>query len=103
MVEGRLALHQGEPAWAAILKAGDKCAKLALPDSFYIDAKNWKEKKVRVVGRAFQQPEMAMDDGVMFWYAEKERKLAFGMCDGGIGIYVESMRANGKEWPTPAK
>lgn len=101
IVEGKLNLQAGEPAWAALVENGDSCAKLALPESFYSDAQLWNGKKVRVAGRAFQQPKF--DDGggmVVLWYTEKDRKLALGVCDGGPGIYVESMRSGtGQEWP----
>lgn len=103
VLEGKLSLNPGAPAWAALLEAGDQCAKLALPDSFYADANKWDGKKVMVRGRAFRQPGMAVEGGVLFWYKEKERKLAFGMCDGGIGVYVESIRSSsGELWSAPA-
>lgn len=100
-VRGRLVLHAGQPAWAALLVAGNDCAKLALPDSFYIDADKWGESEVVVTGRAFKQPSFDESDGtVTLWYTEKERKLAMGMCDDGIGVYVESMRSSaGRSWP----
>ncbi|WAC64026.1 hypothetical protein OVA13_04385 [Pseudoxanthomonas sp. SL93] len=100
-MEGELQLHAGEPAWVAVLQSGNKCAKLALPDSFYSDAEQWRGKKVSVSGRAFQQPSFEQSgDAVPFWYTEKDRKLALGVCDDGIGLYVESMRSQaGKAWP----
>lgn len=100
-VEGKLSLHAGQPAWAALLEAGDKCAKLALPDAFYANAKTWNGKNVSVIGRAFQQPGFDESNGmVTLWYTERDRKLAMGMCDHGIGIYVESMRSStGNDWP----
>lgn len=100
-MEGELQLHAGEPAWAAVLESGGKCAKLALPDSFYADAGQWRGEKVNVSGRAFQQPDFDQSgDAVPLWYTEQDRKLALGMCDDGIGIYVESMRSRtGKAWP----
>ncbi|WP_162125647.1 hypothetical protein [Pseudoxanthomonas wuyuanensis] len=101
-LEGKLYLHPGEPAGAALLLSGEECAKLALPDFFYADPvrKKWNGKKVKVVGRAFLQPGIDSDgDGVLMWYAERDRKLALGMCDGGMGIYVISLEASGEVWP----
>jgi hypothetical protein len=102
-LEGRLNLRPGAPAWAALLEAKDDCAKLALPDEFYVDAKKWDGKIVEVSGRAFAQPNSSTENGVLYWYTEKDRKLAIGMCDGGIGVYVESMRTSsgGQLWPAP--
>jgi hypothetical protein len=104
-MEGKLQLHAGEPAWAAVLESGDKCAKLALPDGFYLDAEQWNGKRVSVSGSAFEQPTFDESNGtVMLWYTERDRKLALGMCDHGIGIYVESMRSSsGKKWSAPIK
>lgn len=104
--EGTLSLHAGQPpAWVALLEAGDACAKLALPDDFYSDRQAWDGKKITVSGRAFEQPGFDESQGIVtLWYTELDRKLALGMCDHGIGIYVESMRSStGKEWPVPAK
>jgi hypothetical protein len=99
-IEGKLNLQAGEPAWAAIVESGDSCAKLALPDSFYGDAKRWNGKKVFVEGRSFRQPDFNGSNGMaVLWYTEKDRKLALGMCDSGPGIYVESMRTKaGMKW-----
>lgn len=102
--EGVLSLHAGQPpAWVALLEVDDKCAKLALPDEFYRDRQQWDGKKVTVTGRAFVQPSFDESNGmVTLWYTERDRKLALGMCDHGIGIYVESMRSSsGTEWPVP--
>lgn len=105
IVTGELRLHQGQPAWAALVVAGDTCAKLALPDSFYVAAKQWNGSIVEVTGKAFQQPDFDESTGmVMLWYAERDRKLSLGMCDGGVGIYVDSMRSrNGNSWPPGRK
>lgn len=99
-LKGKLNLQSGAPAWAALLEAGDSCAKLALPDDFYSDASKWNGKRVEVSGRAFRQPSTDTDDGFITWYTEKERKLAVGVCDGGMGIYVESIKSrSGQRWP----
>lgn len=99
---GKLQLFPGEPAGAAILSDGDHCAKMALPDAFYADPlrERWHNKAVVVEGRAFAQPNTQTDLGVLSWYAEKDRKLATGMCDQGLGIYVDTLRsASGLTWP----
>lgn len=101
IVRGTLQLFPGQPAGAAILSVADRCAKLALPDAFYAEAlrKRWHEQTVTVEGRAFDQPEMETDIGVLSWYSEQDRKLATGMCDHGLGIYVETLRAtSGSTW-----
>lgn len=99
---GELQLHPGTPAGAAILLDGEKCAKLALPDEFFKEPTrgHWNDRRVRAEGRAFLQPDTQTDRGVLMWYAEKDRKLATGMCDGGPGIYVDTLRsASGETWP----
>ncbi len=102
-MEGKLQLYAGEPAWAAVLGSGDRCAKLALPDGFYADAKQRNGQRVRVLGHAFEQP--AFDESnemTVLWYTEQDRKLARGICDHGTGVYVESMRLkSGREWAAP--
>lgn len=105
VVSGELRLHQGEPAWAALVVAGDKCAKLALPDDFYTDAGRWNGTAVEVVGEAFEQPDFdRSSELIVLWYLERDRKLSLGVCDGGVGIYVHSLRSrNGRLWPSDAR
>lgn len=100
-MEGELQLHGGEPAWAAVLKAGDECVKLALPEGFYVDSQQWNGEKVKVSGRVFRQPNLDYGgDAVPLWYTEQDRKLALGICDDGLGIYVNSMWSrSGEAWP----
>lgn len=102
VVSGELRLHQGAPAWAALVVAGNQCAKLALPDDFYAAAKQWNGSVVKVTGQAFEQPDFDQSTGlIMLWYTERDRKLSLGMCDGGVGIYVDSMRSrSGRAWPS---
>ena len=105
VVSGELRLHQGQPAWAALVVAGDKCAKLALPDDFYVTAKQWNGAAVEVTGQAFQQPDFDESTGmIMLWYTERSRKLSLGMCDSGVGIYVDSMRSrSGRSWSSESE
>jgi len=102
-LKGKLELHAGQPAWAALLVSGKECAKLALPDDFYSDARLWDQSEVSVTGRAFKQPADNEKSGIAtLWYTEKERKLAMGMCDGGIGLYVDTVRSgDGRSWSSP--
>lgn len=85
---GVLQLFPGEPAGAAVLSDGNSCAKLALPDAFYADPlrRQWHNKAVVAEGRAFAQPNTQTAMGVLSWYADKDRKLATGICDNGLGI-----------------
>jgi len=100
-VTGKLRLHQGQPAWAALVVSGDSCAKLALPDDFYAAAAQWNGAVVEVTGQAFAQPGFDDGDLITLWYTERGRKLSMGMCDGGVGIYVESMHSRrGRSWPS---
>lgn len=99
---GNLQLFPGEPAGAAILTYKGRCAKLALPDTFYTDPlrQQWNNQVVEVHGRAFAQPDTETDLGVLSWFSEKDRKLATGMCDHGLGVYVDTLRsAPGRTWP----
>lgn len=100
-LSGRLEIHRGAPASAALLVFDDGCAKLALPESFYEEESGWNRRKVTVVGRAFEQPSFDSSEGqIALWYSEEDRKIALGMCDGGLGIYVASMKASsGSAWP----
>ncbi len=104
-LRGTLQLIPGQPVWASLLVSGNTCAKLALADDFYGEANRWDRADVVVTGRAFKQPTFDESSGqVTLWYTEKERKLAMGMCDGGIGIYVDTMRSrSGRTWPPPSK
>ncbi|WP_163843382.1 hypothetical protein [Pseudoxanthomonas sacheonensis] len=99
---GKLQLFPGEPAGAAILTDNGQCTKLALPDAFYTDPlrQQWHDRIVEVQGRAFAQPNTETELGVLSWFSEKDRKLATGMCDQGLGIYVDTLRsASGQTWP----
>lgn len=104
VLDGKLSLHAGQPpAWVANLDLGGKCAKLALPDDFYEMKENvakWDGVQVLVVGRAFLQPGFDDSSGeAKLWYMEGDRKIAMGMCDHGVGIYVESMTSeSGQSW-----
>lgn len=101
-LEGRLHLIPGEPAGAAFVSSGTHCFKLALPDAFYSDPlhKQWNEQMVTVEGAAFSQPSAETEMGVLSWYAERDRKLATGICDHGLGIYVEHLHSeSGNTWP----
>ena len=99
VVTGQLTLLSGEPAWAAILETGPDCYKLALPDSFYDQAKNWNGKPVSVVGGGFDQ--FAQDD--MLWFDYRGRKMSMGACDHGTAIFVTKITgpAGTLQWPAP--
>lgn len=100
-ISGVLNLRQGEPAWASLLESERSCTKLALPDDFYTNSRDWQGLEVIVIGIAFKQPTFDETNGdIVLWYKEKDRKLAVGMCDSGIGIYVTSIKSlSGKTWP----
>lgn len=98
---GKLTLHEGEPATAAILDVAGTCAKLALPDGFQEALRTSIGKKVSVQGRAFAQPSFSDADGVVLWYSEQGRKLPLGICDHGIGVFVDTVSLpSGETWPT---
>jgi hypothetical protein len=100
---GRIALLPGAPAGAAILSVGSQCARLALPDEFFVDPlrERWNDRVVTVEGRAFQQPGASDDSIILMWYLEKDRRLSTGVCDDGPGVYVETMSAGSRMfWPS---
>jgi hypothetical protein len=101
--EGRTGERKGtEVVCQAILTVDGRCAKLALPDEFYTDPlrQQWNNQVAEVHGRAFVQPNTETDFGVLSAYSEKDRKLAIGMCDHGLGFYVDTLRsASGRTWP----
>jgi hypothetical protein len=99
---GKLTLLSGAPAGAAILSVGSQCAKLALPDEFFVDPlrERWHGRVVTVEGRAFQQPDASDNSIILMWYSEKDRRLSTGVCDDGPGVYVETMSAGSQMfWP----
>ena len=97
-IEGRLTLHPGEPASAAIVESGNTCFKVALPEDFYVGSKDWNGNNIKVTGRSFQQRTFNDDEAVL-WYSEQDRKLAMGMYGQGLDIYADSMQtASGKSW-----
>lgn len=101
MLGGKFQLFPGEPAGAAVLTDKGQCAKLALPDEFYTDPlrQQWNDQMVEVQGRVFAQPSPDTELGVITWFSEKDRKLATGICDHGLGIYVDTLRsASGETW-----
>lgn len=104
---GTLTFHAGQPpAWIAHLEAGGKCAKLALPDDFYENEqlrRRWSGKKVIATGDALSQPRFDESDGqATLWYEEGDRKIAMGMCDQGVVIFVQEMRSGpGMTWVSP--
>lgn len=59
------------------------------------------EEKMTVSGRAFELPSFDESNGtITLWYTEQDRKLARGMCDSGLGIYLDTMRSqSGATWP----
>ena len=74
--------------------------KLALPENFNYEAKSWDSRKVAVSGQMLQQMSFDDSEGVTLWYAEKDRKIAMGMCDQGRVIYVDTISSKGREWPS---
>lgn len=98
-VKGQLTLLPGQPAWAAILRAGPDCYKLALPEAFYDQVDNWNGKSVAVMGAGFDQ---YAQDG-MLWFEYRGRKVSMGACDHGAAIYVTQISgpAGTLHWPGP--
>ncbi|MCD9032201.1 hypothetical protein LDO32_10750 [Luteimonas sp. Y-2-2-4F] len=97
---GRLALHEGEPVAAAVLNVGGTCAKLALPDGFLDALRQWNGQVVSIQGRAFLQPSFEDTDDVVLWYAEQGRRVPLGVCDQGIGVFVNTVALpSGETWP----
>lgn len=106
LLKGRLTLAAGQPpAWSAVLNLRDgTCVKLALPDEFFTTSgtKSWRNAAVEVKGAAFLQPSFKDEDAVL-WYEQDGRKVATGICDGGMGLRVDSMRSRlGAAWPSPS-
>lgn len=102
-VQGRLTLLPvtGQ-AWVAVVDSRNGCVKLALPDTFFADAKAWNGQEVSVSGSTFQQPGFDESQGMLsIWYTERDRRVGLGRCDGGPGIYVATMRmaSGARHWP----
>ncbi len=102
IIEGKLNFFAGHPPLMVLEGSNNVCYKLALPDFFYASSQKWDGKKVRVFGKAFQQPRFDQTGGAAtLWYLERDRKVVMGICDQGMGIYVESMKSNSDlQWRT---
>lgn len=86
---GKLSVFHGEPASVVTVDSSQVCVKLALPENYAQNLDAWNGKDVSVYGVAFDQfhdPSTAMT-----WFSYKGRKVGMGVCDHGLGIYVESM------------
>lgn len=103
-VAGVLSFYPAQPpSWIALLEEDNRCVKLAFPDYFFDDdrlRRRWGRGHVTVVGEAFRQPEFDEADGTAtLWYTENDRKVGLGMCDGGLGIFVDYMYSDdGDTW-----
>lgn len=99
--EGVIDFHQGEPAWAVVVRDQKKCAKLAVPEEFLIEQRLWQGKHVFVSGMAFG-PYTEDDSGAM-WIGVRGRKIAMGICDQGPVIFVHTVRSRqmSRSFPDP--
>lgn len=85
ILSGRLILHRGVPANAAVLEQGDNCLPLALDASIFSNFNAWNRRYVRVEGGGYSPPDI---EGLM-WYEFRGRKMAKGVCDRPVTIFVD--------------
>jgi len=90
-IAGILHVYRSTPAWSFVIQNKTHCAKIALPREVYPEVGAWDGQRVSVLGLAFAQP--ASDDGdmVALSFTFKEREMALGICDYGIGIFASEL------------
>ena len=102
-VTGVLKVFPGQPVWGVIVNLPDKtCAKIAFPGEVFPGIQELQGKVVTVQGDSFNQPPAQIDGVFYVWYEERGRRLPFGVCDGGVGIYATKLTQGRKvRWPGP--
>jgi hypothetical protein len=84
-VRGELEIYRGLPTSTGVLRLKTDCWLLALPMDVWLKYDGWNKTKVIVTGEAFYN--LAASD--VIWFTVRDRRVAVGICDSPIVIYVK--------------
>jgi hypothetical protein len=86
-VQGELQIYRRLPTSTGVIRIETDCWLLALPMDVWVNYSSWNQKKVIVTGEAFSN--LAASD--VIWFEVRDRRVAVGICDSPIVIYVKSI------------
>jgi hypothetical protein len=87
-VQGELQIYRGLPTSTGVIRLKTDCWLLALPMGVWLKYDEWNKKHVIVTGEAFSN--LAASD--VIWFEVRDRRVAVGICDSPIVIYVKSIK-----------
>lgn len=87
-VQGELQIYRRLPTSTGVIRFETDCWLLALPMDVWLKYDEWNKKKVIVTGEAFSN--LAAAD--VIWFEVRDRRVAVGICDSPIVIYVKSIK-----------
>jgi hypothetical protein len=87
-VQGELQIYRRLPTSTGVIRLETDCWLLALPMDVWVNYGSWNRKKVIVTGEAFSN--LAASD--VIWFEVRDRRVAVGICDSPIVIYVKSIK-----------
>jgi hypothetical protein len=87
-VQGELQIYRRLPTSTGVIRLETDCWLLALPMGVWLKYDEWNKKKVIVTGEAFSN--LAASD--VIWFTVRDRRVAVGICDSPIVIYVKSIK-----------
>ena len=87
-VQGELQIYRRLPTSTGVIRLDADCWLLALPTDVWLKYDEWNKKKVIVTGEAFYN--LAASD--VIWFGVRDRRVAVGICDSPIVIYVKSIK-----------
>lgn len=91
-VTGVLEVFPGQPAWGVVISLSETtCAKIAFPNELLPKLENLEGEVVTVEGASFNQPSSEIDGEYYLWYEERGRRLPFGVCDDGMGVFANKL------------
>ena len=87
-VQGELQIYRGLPTSTGVVRLNTDCWLLALPMDVWLKYDSWNKKHVIVTGEAFSN--LAASD--VIWFGVRDRRVAVGICDSPIVIYVNTIK-----------
>jgi hypothetical protein len=87
-VQGELQIYRSLPTSTGVIRLETDCWLLALPMDVWANYSSWNKKKVIVTGEAFSN--LAASD--VIWFEVRDRRVAVGICDSPIVIYVKRIK-----------
>ncbi len=88
-VQGELQIYRRLPTSTGVIRLKTDCWLLALPKDVWLNYDRWNGKKVIVTGEAFSN--LAASD--VIWFEVRDRRVAVGICDSPIVIYVKRIQS----------